>query len=90
MKVGLLTALESPARRAEQLARHVLAYGRVLARNGIVATIDAITVADVARAGQTMLAGAPTLVAVGPVRKLQGIDAITRRLGAHPSRVTSG
>jgi predicted Zn-dependent peptidase len=90
MKVGLLTALESPARRAEQLARHVLAYGRVLARDEIVATIDAITVADVARAGKTLLQGAPTLVAVGPVRALPDAQTIRRHLGASPAPSAPG
>ncbi len=34
MKVSQLTALESPTARSEQIARHILAYGRVLTRAG--------------------------------------------------------
>ena len=43
IKVSLLMGLESSARRAEQMARHVLAFGRVMPREEIVAAIDAIT-----------------------------------------------
>src|ERR1700751_5810826 len=44
MKAGLLMALESCSSRAEQLARHVLSYGRPLAVEELVARIDAVNV----------------------------------------------
>ena len=44
MKAGLLMALESCSSRAEQLARHVLAYGRPLTVEELVARIDAVSV----------------------------------------------
>ena len=43
MKAGLLMALESCCSRAEQLARHVLAYGRPLTVEELVARIDAVS-----------------------------------------------
>ncbi|PSC04651.1 peptidase M16 [Alsobacter soli] len=82
IKVSLLTGLESSARRAEQMARHVLAFGRVLPREEIVAAIDAITLDDVKRVARTMLASAPTVTAVGPVRKLMDPGRIAAHLGS--------
>jgi predicted Zn-dependent peptidase len=82
MKVALLTALESPGRRAEQMARHVLAYGRVLTRVELSALIDAISVEDVRRVGAKILSAPPSIAAIGPVRKLASSDAVSRRVGA--------
>lgn len=84
MKMSLLTALESPGRRAEQMARHMLAYGRVLPRQELVTMIDAITVADVRRAGATLLDAPPTLAAIGPIKPLIDAQAIAARIGAPP------
>jgi predicted Zn-dependent peptidase len=80
MKAGLLMALEASSVRAEQLARHVLIFGRPLTTAEIVAKIDAVTVADVRRAGAALLASPPTLAALGPVRRLPRRDAIVERL----------
>ena len=82
MKMSLLTALESPGRRAEQMARHMLAYGRVLPRSELVTAIDAITVEDVRRVGRGLLSDAPSIAAVGPIAHLMSYDAVTKRVGA--------
>jgi predicted Zn-dependent peptidase len=82
MKAGLLMALESSAVRAEQLARHVLIFGRPLGLDEIVAKVDAVTVEDVRRVGRALLKSPPTLAAVGPVARLPRHDAIVARLGS--------
>ena len=82
MKMSLLTALESPGRRAEQMARHMLAYGRVMPRLEIINAIDAITVDDVSRVAQGLVSATPTLAAIGPIKKLMPFDAIAARIGA--------
>jgi predicted Zn-dependent peptidase len=82
MKMSLLASLESPGRRAEQMARHMLVYGRVLPREEMVAAIDAITLDDVTRVGRHMLSTAPTLAGIGPIRKLESIERIAERLGS--------
>ena len=43
MKAGLLMALESCGARAEQLARHILMYGRPLTTDEMIARIDNVT-----------------------------------------------
>lgn len=82
IKVSLLMGLESSARRAEQMARHVLAFGRVMPREEIVAAIEAITLDDVKRVAAATLASAPTVTAVGPVRKLMDTSRIAAHLGS--------
>ncbi len=81
IKVSILTALESPARRAEQMARHVLAFGRVLSRTELTARLDAVSADDVRAAGRSLFSAPPTLAAIGPVSKLPPVGTFAARLG---------
>lgn len=80
MKVSLLAALESSATRAEQIARQVLAFGRVLPRAEIIGEIDRLTLADVKRAGSTLLVTPPTVAVVGQVAKVMTPERVAERL----------
>ena len=80
MKVSLLAALESSAARAEQIARQLLAFGRVLPREEIIGEIDRLTLADVRRAGRALLVTPPTVAAVGQVAKVMTPERIAERL----------
>jgi predicted Zn-dependent peptidase len=82
MKVSLLAALESPAARCEQIARQVMAFGRVLSREEIIAKIDDLTIEQIRRAGANALASAPTVAAIGPVAKVYASDRVAARLRA--------
>jgi predicted Zn-dependent peptidase len=82
LKVSLLMALESSSARADQMARHLLAYGRLVPPQEIVDRIDAITVADVARVGRRILASPPTLTTIGPDKPVPPLAVIAARLGA--------
>ena len=42
--------------------------------------VDAVTVDDVRAAGQTLVAGSPTLAAIGPIRKLPALERISAAL----------
>jgi predicted Zn-dependent peptidase len=81
MKVSILTALESPARRAEQMARHVLAFGRVLSRAELTARVDAVTIAQTSAAARILFSAPPVLASIGPVSKLPGAESFAARLG---------
>ena len=71
MKAGLLMALESCSSRAEQLARHVLAYGRPLRVEELVARIDAVSVESTRDAARGLLSRSrPAVVALGSGRGL--------------------
>ena len=81
LKMSLMMALESPARRAEQMAQHVLAFGRVLSRQEMADAIDAIGVAEVREAARTLFDAPPALAAIGPVRRVAPLDSLCARLG---------
>jgi predicted Zn-dependent peptidase len=68
MKAGLLMALESSGARAEQLARQMLAYGRPLTVEELVARIEAVTVEARAtpRARADRARSRPAVAALGP------------------------
>ena len=72
MKAGLLMALESCSSRAEQLARHILAYGRVMSVEELIGRIEAVDVASTREAGRTLLSRSrPAVVALGTGRGLE-------------------
>ncbi|HEX8417810.1 MAG TPA: pitrilysin family protein [Methylobacterium sp.] len=82
LKVALLSALETPGGRIERNARQLLAWGRVIPAEEVIAKVDAVDVEDVRAAGRTLLAGTPTLAAIGPIKKLPTLDKIARGLRA--------
>ncbi|WP_342150623.1 pitrilysin family protein [Methylorubrum sp. SB2] len=79
LKVSLLSALETPGGRIERNARQLLAWGRVIPPEELIAKVDAVTVADTRAAARTLLAGAPTLAAIGP---LKGLPPLAKVAGA--------
>jgi predicted Zn-dependent peptidase len=81
MKVSQLTALESATARSEQIARQILAYGRVLTRDEILARIDNLTVNEIRAAGAAALRTVPTVAAVGPVAKVHTPDRVRELIG---------
>ena len=82
MKAGTLMALESSSARAEQLARQVIAYGRPVPVEEIVARVEAVTVESARRAGAALLARSrPALAVIGPGRGLESVATIAESLG---------
>jgi predicted Zn-dependent peptidase len=72
MKAGLLMALESCSSRAEQLARHILAYGRPLSVAELIGRIEAVDIETTREAGRALLARSrPAVVALGNGRGLE-------------------
>jgi predicted Zn-dependent peptidase len=80
MKVSLLAALESPAARCEQIARQVIAFGRVLPREEIIAAIDRLDVSQIRAAGERALRSTPAVAAIGPAGKVFTSDRVASRL----------
>ncbi|MDQ0511702.1 M16 family metallopeptidase [Ancylobacter amanitiformis] len=82
-KVGLLAALESSGARADQLARQMLAFGRPIPLEEIVAKVEAVTLERARAAGRAMMArGRPTFTALGPGKPLASAARIAERLKA--------
>jgi predicted Zn-dependent peptidase len=86
LKVSLLMALESTGGRSDQLARHLLAYDRLIPVSEMVARIDAVDAAAIRAAGRRMLASPPTLSAIGP---LKGMAPLARLSAALPPRAAA-
>ena len=81
MKAGLLMALESSGARAEQLARQMIAYGRPIPLEEIVAKVEAVTAASARAAGSALLGrNKPAIVALGPDASLESAVTIVNSL----------
>ena len=81
MKAGLLMALESSEARLGQIARQMLAYGRPIPLNEIVAKVDAVTVESARAAGRALIARSrPAIAALGPGNGLESTAAIAEGL----------
>lgn len=79
-KVGLLTALENSSSRAEQIARQIMIFDRVLTRKEMIDKIDTLSLEDVRAAGAALLRTAPTVAVLGATRKAPGAKDISARL----------
>jgi predicted Zn-dependent peptidase len=81
MKAGLLMALESSGARAEQLARQIIAYGRPIPLEEIVAKVEAVTVDSAREAGRALIGRSrPAVAALGPSRNLESAATIAESL----------
>ncbi|MBS0534083.1 MAG: insulinase family protein [Proteobacteria bacterium] len=81
MKAGLLMALESSEARLGQMARQMLAYGRPVPLEEIVAKVEAVTVESARAAGRALIArGRPAIAALGPGNGLESTAAIAESL----------
>ncbi len=81
MKAGLLMALESSEARLGQIARQMLAYGRPIPLDEIVAKVDAVTVTSARAAGRALIGrGKPAIAALGPGNGLESAAAIAESL----------
>jgi predicted Zn-dependent peptidase len=66
LKAGLLMGLESSAARAEQMARQLLVFGRLIGTPELVQRIDSVTPQAARALAERLFAGAhPTIVVVG-------------------------
>lgn len=83
LKAGLLMGLESPASRAERLARLVSIWDRVPAIEETVERLDAVNVAAVRdAAGGLATQGSAALALYGPVAAAPSVDDVTAKLAA--------
>ena len=81
MKAGLLMALESSEARLGQIARQMLAYGRPVPLDEIVAKVEAVTVESARAAGRALIGrGRPAIAALGPGNGLESTAAIAESL----------
>jgi predicted Zn-dependent peptidase len=58
-------SLESSSARAEQMARHMLAYGHIVSSDDLIRKVDEVSVEDVGRFAQHLLTRRPSVAVVG-------------------------
>ncbi|MFC7399458.1 M16 family metallopeptidase [Chelatococcus sp. GCM10030263] len=80
LRVAQFTALESPTSRVEQIARQLIALGRVLPRAEILDRLEAVGTADVRAAAAALFRAPPILAAIGPLQALMPLSAVAERL----------
>ncbi|HEY4275703.1 MAG TPA: pitrilysin family protein [Rhizomicrobium sp.] len=81
LKSGLLMGLERPGTRAEQIAGQIFTLGHLQSAAEIVAQIDAVDASMLARYAAKIMA-APTIAAMGPVKKLERFDVFAARFAS--------
>ena len=84
LKTGLLMALESSGARIGQLARQMLAYGRPIPLDEIVAKVDAVTVEFRAPPAASCSPPPPARAALGPGTGLESAATIAEVWPAKP------
>ena len=82
MKVSLLAALESATSRSEQIARQLLAFGRVIPREEMIDRVESLGLADIRAAGARALRSPPTVSSIGPVNKVMAPDRVAARIAS--------
>jgi predicted Zn-dependent peptidase len=82
MKAGLLMSLESTNARMDALGANLLVYGRDVPPEEVARHVEAVTGEDLARVARRILAGKPTLAAMGPLAKLDPLAKIAEKLAA--------
>jgi predicted Zn-dependent peptidase len=75
IKVGMLAARESPTRRADQMARQLLAFGRVPSGQELSRRIESVNEDSLKQAADRLLQGRPTFAVIGPHT---GLPAVKR------------
>jgi predicted Zn-dependent peptidase len=82
MRAGLLMSLESTNARMDALGANLLIFGRDMTPEEVSAKVEAVTADDMARVASRILSGTPTLAALGPLGKLDGLDKIAAKIAA--------
>lgn len=80
IKASLLMSLESPGSRCAQSARQIMVYGRPLSTAEIIAKVEDVNAAGIARVAQRIFSGTPTLAALGEQKSLDALSALSARI----------
>jgi predicted Zn-dependent peptidase len=80
LKAGLLMGLESSSARAEQMARHLLLFDRLIDTSELVERIENVTAGDVSALAGKLIGGAlPSVAVVGAGRKAEAFAQMAER-----------
>jgi predicted Zn-dependent peptidase len=80
LRAGLLMSLESSSARAEQMARQLVLYGRILTAEELIQNVCDVTAQGIAQFAAALMAGRPSVAVVGAGRKSRDIALRVERL----------
>jgi predicted Zn-dependent peptidase len=80
LRSGLLMSLESSSARAEQMARQLALYGRILPTEELIQNVSDVTAQGIAEFAAGLAAGRPSVAVVGAGRKSRDIALRVERL----------
>ncbi len=80
LKSGLLMSREGTSNRCEQIAQHMLVFGKVMSVNEIIDKVNGVDVESVQRVAERLLNGIPTMTAIGPISHLESYESFRSRL----------
>ncbi len=76
VKASILMSLENTSSRCEQLARQMMIYKRPIPIEETVAKIDAVDGKAIRRVAERLIAGKPTMAALGPVSRIDALEKL--------------
>jgi predicted Zn-dependent peptidase len=82
LRADVLMSLESTGARAEQIARQLTIYGRILSPAEVTAEIDKVDDAALARCAAVLMKGPLTVATLGPAKTLESYEKLAARLGS--------
>jgi predicted Zn-dependent peptidase len=82
LRADVLMSLESTHARAEQIARQLTIYGRILPPAELTAEIDKVDNAALARCAALLMKGPLTVATMGPAKKLEKYEKLKARLSS--------
>ena len=80
LKSGLMMSRESAFRRCESAARQLLVFNRVIEPSEIIKKIDEVTKESVSNVSNYILKSPMTIASIGPIKKLESLEQIKKRL----------
>jgi predicted Zn-dependent peptidase len=80
LKAGLLMGRESSGARCEHLAQQLLIHGRPIGLEEMITKIEAVDAPQLRRFAQSLVAGRPTLTALGPIGRIESFERLSARL----------
>jgi predicted Zn-dependent peptidase len=76
LKASLLMSLENVSSRCEQLAQHMLFFGRPISRAEIIDRVEAVTVEGIISAAHKIFSSTPTMATLGDVSSVPGLHTL--------------
>ncbi|MBP6985441.1 MAG: insulinase family protein [Alphaproteobacteria bacterium] len=76
LKAGLLMSLESVSSRCEQLAQHMMFFGRPISRAEIIDRVDSVTKESLLRVAEYIFAQQPTITVLGKTEFMPSLASL--------------